>query len=134
MAQDQGSALRRVLRGIFSNQVLRTDEGRPMVLNPSGSVSTERTVTIQDPRINEGRPTNIPTLFGGVEVDPREAIELVAMSGGIDPETGRELPSFENIDEALRSARSRSRELGQQVQQRSPISQDPLVEALRRSP
>ena len=90
----------------------KTPDGRPIILNEDGSISTERTITITDPRINKGLPTNIPTMFRGKEVDPELAIKIIEKYGGIDPETGKKLPAFKTIKEAEKDAIKRSQELG----------------------
>jgi len=86
----------------------RTSEGRPIVRNPDGTFSTERTITVTEPGINQGRPTNIPSMFGGRQVSQDEAIRIIVENRGIDPETGRELPSFDTIEQAETAARMRS--------------------------
>lgn len=92
----------------------KTKQGRPIVKNPDGSISTERTITVTDPRINGGKPTNIPSMYGGKEVSEQEAIARVATAGGKDPETGEVLPGFNSIEEAVAAAQARSKELGNQ--------------------
>ena len=82
--------------------------GRQVVKNPDGSVSTERTITVTHPRINNGLPTNIPSMFGGKEVSEDEAIEIIIRAGGFDPETGRYLPGFNTIEDAVKAAQQRS--------------------------
>lgn len=85
---------------------------RQVVQNPDGSISTERTVTIQDPRIHKGLWVNIPTMFGGKEVSQERAIDIIAKNKGVDPETGEEVPFFTTLDEAISSAKARSDSLG----------------------
>ena len=85
---------------------------RQVVNNPDGSISTERTVTIQDPRIHKGLWVNIPTLYGGEEVSQEKAIDIIAKNKGVDPETGEEVPFFTTLDEAISSAKARSDSLG----------------------
>lgn len=95
-------------------------QGRPLVANPDGSFSTERTITVTDPRINDGRPTNIPSMFGGREVPQGEAIDIIARNNGVDPESGQRLPAFASIEEATAAARARSDALGVSVGQGQP--------------
>nr|WP_321525790.1 LPD1 domain-containing protein [uncultured Cohaesibacter sp.] len=92
-----------------------TQGGRPIVGNEDGSVSTERTITITDDRINGGMPTNIPTMFGGKIVGDAEAADIIAANGGFDPETGAKLRGFGSIDEAVQFAEQRSSALGAEV-------------------
>lgn len=91
----------------------QTTVGRPEVQNPDGSVSTERSITVTDPRLNNGKPTNIPSMLDGKQVSQEEAIKRIIEAGGKDPETGRKVRSFESIEEAVRAARKRSKQLGQ---------------------
>lgn len=95
----------------MSEIIGRTPAGRPIVRNPDGSVSTERTVTVRDPRLNDGRFTNIPTMFAGRPVEVPQAIETIVKNGGIDPETGERLPGFATESEAVNAAKRRSAEL-----------------------
>ena len=89
-----------------------TDEGRPVYKDRNGEYVTEKTVTITDDRINGGKPTNIPTVYNGKILSEDEAADLVVKSGGKDPITGRVLESFNSIEEAVKSAQSRSYGLG----------------------
>ena len=86
--------------------------GRQVVQNEDGTVSTERSITVTDERINDGRPTNIPSMFDGKQVSEEEAIKRIVEAGGKDPETGRDLPAFETIESAVDAARQRSDNLG----------------------
>lgn len=96
-----------------------TLEGRPVHLNPDGSFSSERTVTLEDPTINQGQPTNIPTIYGNQELSPDAAAEYVTQYGAIpgaapgsglivDPMTGRRLEGFPDIGSAVDAAGKRS--------------------------
>lgn len=91
---------------------LYTSLGRPTIINVDGTRSTERNITITDPRINQGRPTNIPSLYGGKEVSEEEAIQIIAANKGIDPETGRLMVGFDSVEDAIHAAKVRSEELG----------------------
>ena len=90
----------------------RTSEGRKIINLPDGSIETEKTATVTDKRINGGKATNIPTIYNGKHVSEEEAIEIIAKSGGIDPDTGRKLEGFNSIPEAVKAAKKRSAELG----------------------
>lgn len=86
---------------------------------PQGFISTEISITIEDERLNNGRPTNIPTLVQG-QINPG----AIVLSGGEDltPQQqeqailraiervgeGQTLPSFETMDEAVKAAIARS--------------------------
>jgi hypothetical protein len=39
--------------------------GRPIIVNADGSMSTERNIGVQDPRLNDNRFTNIPSIQEG---------------------------------------------------------------------
>ena len=84
---------------------LKTHDGFEAVQNPDGSVSTEISITVQDPRLNEGRPTNIPSLWDRKVVDDDTAVERALKSG-------KKYNSYETIEEAVRAARQRSSDLG----------------------
>ena len=95
--------------GALGNTVIgKTDEGRPIIQNPDGTISTERTMT---EKIN-GKWMNIPSMFGGKEVSVDKAIEIIEKNNGRDPETGRKLPTYESLEEAEAAAKARSKELG----------------------
>ena len=85
-----------------------TTEGRRLFRNSLGGVSSELSITIQDQRVNSGKSTNIPSIFSGRIRTVREATDIIAKSGGIDPETGRTLPGFGSQAEALAAAKKRS--------------------------
>jgi hypothetical protein len=73
---------------------------------------TERSITVTDDRINQGRPTNVPTVYDGREVTEEEAIRRVIQAEGKDPVTGRQLRGYSTIEEAIEDAEARSQELG----------------------
>lgn len=86
--------------------------GRPMLANPDGSVSTEESITITDERLNGGRPTNIPSIWGGKRRSDEDAITEALRSG-------QTFPSFTSIPAAVAAAEARSRELGDEVDRRT---------------
>ena len=75
------------------------------IRNKDGTVTTERSITVTDERINGGKPTNIPTVWGGKVVSDDEAIANAAKSGA-------KFQSFNSIDEAVAAAKKRSADLG----------------------
>lgn len=75
------------------------------IKNADGSVTTERSITVTDARLNGGKPTNIPTVWGGQIVSDDEAVDNAARSG-------RSWPAFNSIDEAVAAAKQRSNDLG----------------------
>ncbi len=78
-----------------------THDGLPARVNADGSRSTEVSITVTDPRLNGGQPTNIPSMWGGVEVDEDEAVSKALA-------TKRPYQSFKTIDEAVSAARAKS--------------------------
>lgn len=78
--------------------------------NPDGSVSNEKTITVQDPRLNGGAPTVIPSMWNvnGVPqtVDPRSAVLLALNSG-------KKWPGFRSLQEADAFARLREQKLNE---------------------
>nr|WP_321482341.1 phage tail tip lysozyme [uncultured Cohaesibacter sp.] len=100
-----------------------TPEGRQIIGNEDGSFSTERTITVTDPRINDGQPTNIPTMYGGQIVDDATAADIIANSGGVDPDTGRALEGYPSITAAERAAQQRSSSLAGELPS-APYSED----------
>jgi hypothetical protein len=84
---------------------------------PGGGHSSEISITVTDPRLNGGRPTNIPLLVQGqVHVDDLLAgrqwtheQEEIAVQRAVQRLTeGRGLPSYGSIPEAERAAQARS--------------------------
>lgn len=132
---------RQQLGPLGTQQTGTTNEGRPIIQNPDGSVSTERTITVTDPRLNGGMPTNIPSMFGGKEVSEDEAVERIVRAGGKDPETGQVMKGYPTIDAAVKAAQERSAGLGrtieQEVQSRkqaTPSEASPKVGSMKGQP
>jgi hypothetical protein len=84
------------------------DDGRPILQNDDGSVSTEESITVTDPRLNDGKPTNIPSIWNGRRYDEDEAV-------GFAMESGQKFDSFGSIDEAVGAAQARSAGLGKKL-------------------
>lgn len=84
---------------------VRTHDDYPARQNADGTQSTEVSVTTNDPRLNHGQWTNIPSLWEGKEVPEEEAVERVN-------KTERKYPSFDTMDDAVRAAEARSNEGG----------------------
>lgn len=85
-------------------------DGRELLRNANGSYSTEFTITAEDPRINSGMPTVIPSIYGG-QFRPDEAVDIIAKHGGIDPETGLRQKGFSNIPIAEKAAMARHNDI-----------------------
>lgn len=82
----------------------RTTDGRPIVKNPDGSVSTERTMTVEV----DGKHYNIPTMYGGKEVSPDEAFQIARQNNFTDKETGKAFTAYTSQQEAEAAAQARS--------------------------
>ena len=79
---------------------------KPMVDLREGGQSFERTITVTEQGLNAGRPTNIPTIWGGQQLSDDQAVTWAIRSGA-------RFPSYGTIDEAVEVARQRSQALGQ---------------------
>jgi len=82
--------------------------GRPLIQNEDGSVSSELSITITDPRINKGKPTNIPSIWDGEKLSDEEAIERAISSG-------KKFESFKTIEDAVEAAVKRSKKLDEEI-------------------
>jgi len=87
---------------------------RKIIKDPKGGMMSSKEITINDRRINKGKPTNIPTIFNKVAGGPREvtqraAINRVIRAGGKDPITGKKLRSFGTMSEAVTASKNQSR-------------------------
>jgi hypothetical protein len=87
-------------------RLLRNHE---FIQNADGSKSTEITITITSDEINEGRPTNIPSLWV-VENEVKHVSELEAIR--LAKESGLAFPSFETFDKAVDAAIKHSKRGG----------------------
>jgi hypothetical protein len=79
----------------------KTHDGYPARKNADGSYSTEVSITVTNPKLNDGKPTNIPSLWKGKEVDENTAVENALA-------TGKKYESFSTIPEAVTAAKERS--------------------------
>lgn len=80
---------------------VNTHDGYPARKNSNGSYSTEVSITVTNPKLNGGKPTNIPSLWKGKEVDEDTAVENVLASG-------KKYESFSTIPEAVKAAKEKS--------------------------
>lgn len=85
-----------------------TWDGYPAIRNSDGSITTEKSITVTDPKINGGKPTNIPSVWGGKELSQSQAILQAAKSK-------QSFASFASIDEAVKAAQERSAQKGQEL-------------------
>lgn len=103
----------------FKDSGRKTSEGRSILQDSEGNIATEYTTTVQDKRINWGRPTNIPTIYGGKHYTEKEARDIIAKANPDpdnirDPETGRKLRGWYSVEDAVIAARERSNRLGKE--------------------
>ena len=66
-----------------------TPEGRPLLLNNQGGKSSEYSIGVKDPRINNKALTHIPSIYDGNILNQKDAIQEVVDAGGYDRLTGR---------------------------------------------
>lgn len=85
-----------------------THDGYPAIQNADGTTSTELAITVEAEDLNDGRPTNIPSIWQGVKQTPKKAIELALASG-------RSFEAFESIEQASAAAAAHSDELGRRI-------------------
>jgi len=85
---------------------------RPVLHNKDGSIATEESFTITHPRMNEGKPTNVPSIWGGKRppFEDRETQEDWAVNQA--NKSGEKFQSFDTIDDAVSAAKERSKMLG----------------------
>jgi hypothetical protein len=80
---------------------LLTHDGYPAVQLENGSHMTEYSITVTDPRLNGGKPTNIPSLWERKIVDQNTAVEKALQSK-------KEYKSFDTIKEAVSDSERKS--------------------------
>ena len=78
----------------------------------------EFSITVEDPRLNRGRPTNIPLLIEGMTEETRQRVlggsvtredyERAVQSAVERMKEGKPWPSFESVEEAVAAAKTRS--------------------------
>jgi hypothetical protein len=86
-------------------RAFKIDPNRPVINNKDGSYSTERSITVQAKELNNGRFTNIPSIWDGRQLEPREAVGRAIKSG-------QKYDHFDTVEEAEKSAKERSAEIG----------------------
>lgn len=80
---------------------LLTHDGYPAVKLENGSHMTEYSITVTDPRLNNGRPTNIPSLWERKIVDQDTAVDKAIQSK-------KEYKSFDTIKDAVSDSERKS--------------------------
>ncbi len=93
-------AIRIIKRQLTPPEAART---KPRILNPDGTYSSERSITIGV----DGRYINIPTIWNGKQLSQSEAIKR-AMQSRI------RYPKFNTLRQAVRTAKERTDALGRE--------------------
>ena len=114
-----------------------TTEGRPAYHNNFGGMSTEYSIGVKNPNINNGELTHIPSIYGGKilmtpdgEIDEDAIAQIIIDNEGIDPETGRFITPGGDPE-----ARSQGLELIKLPEQGHDMAYtDPSLEAAYRQP
>lgn len=88
------------------------DQSRPVIQNPDGSISTERTITVEV----DGKYYLIPTIVNGKILDPKKAISLFNLG------SNKPVGVFNSSNEAHSAAIQRSKRIGEIY---GPANQDP---------
>jgi len=116
-ARDNDSAIEEFKERMRARASTIAPNGRPMLPNADGSVSTEESITITDPRINGGAPTNIPSIWGG-QRPPYNAGTPEAENWAVEKalESKQRFQSYRSIEDAVQAARQRSLELGKAIE------------------
>lgn len=96
-----------------------THDGYAAPRAADGRTMTELAITVSDPRLNGGRPTNIPALWGGRPVGDDEAVRRALASG-------RPWPSFDTPEQAdvAALARAETQDAAPAGAARPPTAQD----------
>lgn len=100
-----------VERRVVTMRPDKTAEGRPILYNPDGTISTEEIITVS---FDDGH-FNIPTIINGKRVSEEQAIE--AFKKGENKATGR----FDTQAEAEKAAQERTAMLGKSVPRSVPV-------------
>ena len=84
-----------------------TPEGRNIYADVEGGRSSERSATA--PVFPYENPwLNFPTIYGGTEYHPEDALDIIRRNQWVDPETQRRLDFYRTHEDAVRAARARS--------------------------
>jgi hypothetical protein len=103
----EGGAVPKVKPFLTGREVGTTSEGRPLIQNTQGSLSSELSITTEDPR-TPGNYINIPSIYYGKVLSDDQALRLIMDSGYRDPMTGRAINSYPSVEEAVSAAQARS--------------------------
>jgi hypothetical protein len=88
--------------------------GRPIIRNDDGTISTEESITVTDERLNSGKPTNIPSIWGGRR-PPAELDDAARENWAVEQalKSGQTFEAFGSIDAAVKAAEARTAKLGE---------------------
>jgi hypothetical protein len=92
---------------------MEIDKSRPILPGRGGKGATEESITVTHPSLNGGRPTNIPSIWGGQRppgMFGTPQFEDWAVAQAL--KAGTSFPAFNSIEEAVRAAQMRSDEIG----------------------
>lgn len=78
------------------NIVGKLPSGRPIVRNPDGSISTHRNTIVNF----DDQFYVLPTMYGGKQYTPDQAVDIIKKNKFVDPDTGQELQSFPSLEAA----------------------------------
>jgi hypothetical protein len=84
--------------------------GRPVLRNPDGSYATMEQITVTDERINNGQPTNIPSIWDGKRLSEDESVERAAAAIASGAFVGHfvDMKAYPSIDAAVEAAKKES--------------------------
>lgn len=93
--------------------------GRPILRTPSGDVATEMGITVMDPRLNGGKPTNLPSIWGGKSLGDRDAVTAALNSG-------QKFAAYKSIPAAVKASKEHSAELGRYLDESGKVRRDDI--------
>lgn len=83
--------------------------GRPILQNDDGTISTEQSITVQDPRLNGGKWTVIPSIWNGRRYRQNDAIEFAV-------ESGQQFDGYDTLEESEPGAEARHLRLAKEIE------------------
>lgn len=93
---------------------------RPIYINGDGEAMTEYGVSVSDPRLNKGKPTNIPSVWGDrVYYDQDEAVTQAVASQ-------QKFPAYASLNKAAKASAAHSKELGRYLDENGRLLQPQL--------
>ncbi len=81
LAKLQKGTLEERLARLQQAPTVLTHDGFPALQNADGSISTELSITVTEAGLNNGRPTNIPSLWERKVLPQAEAVKKAIESG-----------------------------------------------------